>query len=263
MKLFTTVLAALLFCHGGVARAGLFDDDEARKAILELRQQVEAHRQTNEAVQLQLNTDLRKSVDDITQLRKSMLELSNQIESLRMDVARLRGQDEQFGRDLVELQRAQKETPQGIEEKPRKLLEPGRVSVDGREFVAAPSETQDFDSALAALRKGGFVAARAAFTDFLKRYPQSGYKPSALFWLGNAQYALRSYRDAIGNFRAVVTQASDHIRAPESLLSVANCHIELKDIKAARKALEELIKAYPKSEAAAVGKDRLAKLPSS
>ena len=41
---------------------------------------------------------------------------------------------------------------------------------------------QEFDAALAVLRKGEFAPAQIAFTNFLKRYPQSGYKAPALFW---------------------------------------------------------------------------------
>ncbi len=92
------------------------------------------------------------------------------------------------------------------------------------------------------------------------RNPQSGYAPSALFWLGNAQYANRDYNGAITSFRALLTRAPDHVRAPEAVLSIANCQIELKDTRAARKTLDDLVKAYPQSEAAAAAKERLARL---
>ncbi|MGH8805826.1 MAG: tol-pal system protein YbgF, partial [Polaromonas sp.] len=131
---------------------------------------------------------------------------------------------------------------------------------DGKEFVAEPAEKQEFEAALAVLRKGDFAAAQTSFQAFMKRYPQSGYKSSALFWLGNAQYALRNYRDAVANFRALAAAEPDHMRAPEALLSMANCQVELKDVKAARKTLEDLVKAYPQSEAASVAKERLVKL---
>ena len=44
------------------------------------------------------------------------------------------------------------------------------------------------------------------------------------------------------------------------MLSIANCQVELKDTKAARKTLEDLIKAYPQSEAAAAARQRLPRL---
>ena len=234
------------------ASAALFDDDEARKAILDLRQKVDAQQQRNVE-------ELKKANDDNAQLRRSVLDLSNQIEVLRADLAKLRGQDEQLAREVAELQRKQKDMTQGVDERLRKF-EPSKVTVDGKEFVAGPAETRDFDLALAALRKSDFAGAQTAFTDFINRNPASGYRPSALFWLGNAQYALRLYKEAVVNFKSVVALASDHLRAPEAALSIANCQIELKDTASARKTLNDLIKVYPQSEAASVAKDRLTKL---
>ncbi len=245
-RFFTLGLAALLMSAG--AHAALFDDDEARRAILELRQKFDASQ-----------IELRKATEDNAQLRRSVLELSNQLESLRVELAKLRGQDEQLARDVAEVQRKQKDMTQGIDDRLRKF-EPSKVTVDGKEFVAKPEETRDFDAALATLRKGEFAPAQAAFMEFIRRYPDSGYKPAALFWLGNAQYALRSYREAVANFKTLLSVAPDHVRAPEAALSIANCQVELKDIRSARKTLEDLIKVYPQSEAASVAKDRLSKL---
>lgn len=248
MTFFKTVLAASVCAFAFQAHAGLFEDDEARKAILDLRQRFEA-----------TQSELRRSTDDNAQLRRSLLDISNQLEALRSELANLRGQNEKLARDLADVQRLQKDMSQGVDERLRKF-EPSKVNVDGREFVAEPAERQEFDAALATLRKGEFAAAQTAFMNFMKRYPQTGYRSSVLFWLGNAQYALRNYRDAITNFRTLVTADPEHGRAPEALLSLANCQVELKDTRAARKTLDDLVKAYPQSEAASVAKDRLTKL---
>jgi tol-pal system protein YbgF len=247
---------AVVLLSMGTAHAALFGDDEARKAILELRVKVDELQQKSA-------DDLRKANEENAQLnaqlRRSILELAGQIESSRGELARMRGQDEQFARDLSEVQVRQKDLLLSMEDRLKKF-EPSKVRVDGLEFVAEPAEVRDFEAALATLRKGEFVQAQASFTEFNRRYPSSGYKPSALFWLGNAQYAQRDYKDAIGNFRALLSVAPAHLRAPEALLSIANCQIELKETKGARTTLTELLKAFPQSEAATVGKERLAKL---
>jgi TolA-binding protein len=62
------------------------------------------------------------------------------------------------------------------------------------------------------------------------------------------------------SFRAFVGAAPEHPRAPEALLAMANSQAEMKDTKAARKTIDDLLKAYPKSEAAQAGKERLASL---
>jgi tol-pal system protein YbgF len=139
-------------------------------------------------------------------------------------------------------------------------LEPVKVTLDGREFLAEPEEKRQFDDALALLRNSDFAGASSAFGAFVRRYPASGYADTARFWLGNAQYGKREYKEAIVTLRAFVAAAPDHPRAPEALLATANCQLELKDSKSARRTLDELLKAYPKSEAALAGKERLASL---
>jgi tol-pal system protein YbgF len=248
----SAVLAAACLLAGSGAHAALFEDDEARRAILELRQRVEQQRLAHER-------DAEAQRQDAMQLRRSLLELQTQIETLRGEIARITGQNEQLLREVAELQRRQKDIASGVDERLRKF-EPSKVSVDGKEFIADPTESRDFEAALATFRKGDFPAAQAGFADFIKRYPQSGFRPTALFWLGNSQYANRDYRGAIANFRALLAQAPDHPRAPEAVLSIANCQIELKDTAGARRTLDELIKTYPQSEAALAAKERLSKI---
>jgi len=247
-------LAMLCLAASSVASAALFEDDEARRAILELRQRVDAQRLAGD----RQAEELRRAYEENGQMRRSLLELQSQIEALRGEVARLRGQDEQLVRDLADVQRRQKDLVQGVDERLRKV-EPSQVSVDGREFIADPAEARDFEAALAIFRRGEFPAAQAAFAEFIKRYPQSGFKPTAMYWLGNAQYANQDYRGAIGTFRALLAQSPDHPRAAEAVLSIANSQLGLKDTPGARKTMEELIKAYPQSEAAVAAKERLAR----
>ena len=246
-----TIFLVLLASFGS-ASAGLFDDEEARKAILDLRQKVQD-------TQLRLEEETRRATDDSAQLRRSLIEMQNQLDATRADIAKLRGQNEQMARDLSELQRQQKDAVLSVDERLRKF-EPSRVSVDGREFLADPYEKRDFDAAMATFRKGEFGQAQLAFVDFLNRYPKTGYRQSALFWLGNAQYATRDYKDAVASFRALVTLGGEHMRMPEAALAIANCQLELKDSKGARRTLEDLISHYPGTETAQAAKDRLARL---
>lgn len=239
----------------GTASAGLFDDEEARRAILDLRQKIEAVRQESD----QKNADeVKRSTEEATQLRRSLLELQNQLEAAKADIARLRGQNEQLARDVSEMQRKQKDAAQAVDERLRKF-EPARVSLDGKEFVAEPSEKRDFEANLAIFRKGDFANAAVGFVDFLSRNPQTGYRSSSLFWLGNAQYATKDYKSAMTNFRSLVKETPDHSRVPEAMLAIANCQLETKDAKGARKTLEDLVASFPSTEAASAAKDRLAK----
>ncbi len=241
------VVWALSGCLG-TAHAALFEDDEARKAILDLRQRVE-----------QSNTVIRALGDENAQLRRSLLDLQGQIDGMKAELSQSRGAQERLARDVSEVQMRQKDVVAGMDERLRRF-EPLKVSVDGAEFMAEPAEKRDYDAAMETFRKGDFAVAQTALGQFVQRYRKSGYAPSALFWLGNAQYANKDYKESMANFQQMLKSSPAHPRAPEAMLAISNVQIELKDLKGARKTLDELIKTYPASETAATARDRLARL---
>jgi tol-pal system protein YbgF len=251
----TAVAAALAALSAG-AHAQLFPDNEARKAIVDLRERVN---QNEEQTRARLTELLATQTQNAEQLRRGLLELNGQLESLRAEIARLRGQQEQLTRDVADVQRRQKDIAQGVDERMRKF-EPQTVSIDGKEFQAEIEEKKQYEDAIALLRNGDFAGASAALATFTRRYPASGYADSARFWLGNALYGKRDYKEAINAFRSFLAAAPNHARAPEALLAVANCQVETKDTRAARLTLTELLSTYPSSEAAQAGKERLASL---
>jgi len=254
MQLRAAYLALALAGALPAAQAALFSDDEARKAILELRVKVAALETAQQG--LAPKRDLQ---DELAALRRSLLELANQNEALRADVARLRGANEQMSRDFAETQRRLTDQLQSFDSR-LKLLEPQKVALDGKEFKAEPEEQRQYDAAMGLLRRGDFAEAASAYESFLKRFSASGYVNAVRFWLGNAQYGQRAYRDAVQTFRAFLKDNAQHPRAAEALLALANCQIELKDGKGARKSLDDLIKAYPGTEAAQAAKERRAAL---
>ena len=234
------------------AHAGLFDDDEARRAILDIRQKIDQGAERQKADRAELT-------EQINQLRRSMLDLNGQLEQMRGDNARLRGQNEELARAVADMQRTQKDLQSGVDDRMRKF-EPQKVNLDGKEFSVEPDEKRQYDEAMELLRKSDFVGSANALTAFRKRYPTSGYSESVLFWLGNALYGSRQYKEAIASFRSLVSGSPDSAKAPEALLAIANCQAELKDTKTARRTIDELLKTYPKSEAAQAGRERLASL---
>ena len=244
-----------LFLLMGTASAGLFDDDEARKAILDIRQRIETIRQQLESKQAE---DVKTLSDEDASIRRGMVDLQNQLNSARSEVEKLRGLNEQLMREIAEVQRRYKDSTQTLQERIRNL-EPSKVTLDGQDFFAMAEETRDFNDAFSVFRNGDFITASHLFSNFLARYGKSGYRASTLFWLGNAQYANKEYKDALSSFRTMLALGADHVRAPEALLAVANCQVEMKDAKAAKKTWESLISTYPESEAAAAARDRLSR----
>jgi tol-pal system protein YbgF len=220
------------------AHAALFGDDEARRAILDVRTKVDTLQQSKAET-------------------SAVLDLSNQNEQLRQEIARLNGQIEVLTNELANAQQRQKDFYTDLDTRLRKL-EPQNVSVDGQDALVGQPEQRSYDDALALFKGGDYKKSGAAFTDFVQRYPQSAYAPSAQYWIGNALYAQRDYRNAIAAQQTLLKKYPENPKAADALLNIASSYMELKDRPAAKKTLESLVAKYPSAPAAQTAKERLA-----
>jgi tol-pal system protein YbgF len=248
------------------ASAGLFDDEEARRAVIDLRTRFEQSQRQSEidtADRKTMAAQIADQAEQVSVLKRSLLDLNAQMETLRTEIAKLHGADEQLAqankelaRELADLQRKYKDSMAALDDRMRKL-EPQRVSLDGKDAVVEAPEKKAYDEAIGILRKGEFANAATALAAFQRRFPSSAYSGHVQYWLGNALYGKGEVKEAMTIFRTLVSKTPDHPRASEALLALANCQIELKDHKGARKTLEELIANYPQSEAAQAGRERI------
>ena len=237
-----TLIAALVaaFSLGSLpAHAQLFGgDNEARRAIL----------------------DLRTKTDNLQQSKaesSALLNLQNQNDELRSEINRLNGKIEVLQNEVSNAQQRQKDLYVDLDNRLRKL-EPQQIQVDGQDATVQQSEQSAYANAENLFRSGDYKGASAAFTAFLQRYPDSAYAPSAQYWIGNAQYAQKDYRNAIASQQAVIKKYPDNPRAADAMLNIASSQMELKDRAAAKKALEGLVWKYPNSPAAQTARERLA-----
>ena len=226
------------------SHAGILNDDEARKAILDLRAKVDG-----------IARDLNGRID--TKADKTIsLEMVNQREQTMAEIAKLRGQLEVLSNEIVTAQKRQKDFYADLDARIRKL-EPRQVSIDGQEAAVAPDEQTAYEAAMATFKEGDYKTAATQLGAFVQRYPQSSYASNAQYWLGNAFYAQRDCKKAISAQQVVATNYPDSAKAPDAMLNIGTCHAELKDKKAATKALKDLIAKYPDAAAAQAARDRL------
>lgn len=240
--------ACLLLVLGAAlpARAGLFDDKEARERI-------EAIRAEHEGRLLKLEAAAR-----------GQIELANQLEALKQDNARLRGQIEVLTNDLEQAQKRQRDFYVDLDTRVRKFEESAvaqQGAADGAQQAAVDpaNETPDYEAALNLLKAGKNKEAAAAFSAFAKNYPKSGFLPSAHFWAGSALYQARDIAGASKSFAHVAETWPDDTRAPDALLGLANCQAELNDKRGAKATLERIVAKYPSSPAAQTARQRLGK----
>ncbi|WP_079435434.1 tol-pal system protein YbgF [Zoogloea sp. LCSB751] len=246
-RLLPLLLAGLFSAH---AHAGLFDDEEARARITKMRDELTAR----------IN-----KLEDAS--NRAQLDFANQIEQLKAEIARLRGENEVLTNDLANANKRQKDFYVDLDNRLRKLEStpaageaPQQAQPQQPTAAVDPAaETRDYEAALNLLRGGKYKDAAAGFNAFIKNYPNSAFQPNAHFWAASAQYQAKDNAGAAEHYAKVANQWPDDTRAPDALLGLANALQGLNDAKGATKSLERLIAKYPNSSAAQIARQRLKK----
>lgn len=194
-----------------------FADDEARRAILELRQQM---RQMNE------------------QNQQAKLLLADQIETMRQEIAQLRGKVETLG------WQTSREQPQQNNQQQASL-------------ISDPQEQAAYEAAMDLYRSGQYQEAASSFGTFIEAYPNSSQITDVRFYEGSSLYATKRFSAAIQKLQALVSNNSSSERAPDALMVIASSQVEMNDLPSAQNTLQRIANEYPNSPAAETARNRL------
>jgi tol-pal system protein YbgF len=242
-------LAALAFaCIASNASAALFDDDEARARIEALRRQVAG-----------IDDRLGKMEAEVRD-RRALVDLAGQIDGLRGDLSRMRGQIEVLLNQAESADKRQKDLYLDIDTRLRKIEQAKESAAEKpAEVVASAEETRGYEAALNQFKLGNYPLAISALQGLLVTYPGSKLAPNAQYWIGMAYAAQRDYKNAIGAQQKVLAAWPDDAKAPDAMLNIATSQEAMGDRRGAQKTLEGLLEKYPASQAAASAKQRLQK----
>jgi tol-pal system protein YbgF len=261
----SVVAAALaLGCAlGGPAAAqGLFDDNEARRRVELLRQQVDLNQKALEQRLAAIEQSTKDAAD-----RSVLVDLAGQIEALRGELTRMRGQLEVMQNQIEVADKRQKDLYLDIDTRLRKLEEarekqaaavPAETPPAQGEAEPSQAEAKAYQAALDQFKVGNYPMAVSAMQGFLLTYPNSALAPNAQYWIGMAHSGQRDYKSAIAAQRKLLAAWPDNAKAPDAMLSIASAQETMGDRRAAQKTLEELLARHPGSSAAASAKQRLA-----
>jgi tol-pal system protein YbgF len=215
-------LSATLICLSASNSAwALFSDDEARKAIL----------------------DLRKS------LATTQLELQGQIDKLKTENAVLRGKVEELEKLGDDINSSQKTYYQDLDNRLGNF-EPRTATIEGVTGTVQPGEKKAYDDALKTFQTGSLKKADEGFSAFASKYPKSPYLPLALYWSGNSKYANKDYAGAIKQLQGLIKNYPDHPRIPAAMVTLGNAQLESGNKVAAKKTFGDIISKYPDTESA-------------
>jgi tol-pal system protein YbgF len=277
----------------------LFEDEGARKKLNEIQDQLNA---LQNSIEFEINekfTNFEKSNKIDPKLINS---LSERINTLFDDLAKLRGEVEVLTYALQTSEERQKvlykelnERLQKIEDSALKIEnnvnstespptnqtltqnnliiqeeevlpeiapEPIPQAADLPPLVDKNIEYQEFEDAKKLITATKYKEAFDALDKFVINYPSSELLPEAKYNLGYTQFALRNYKAAINTFNKIVLEYPDNPIAPNSLYQVSNSQIQLTRITKAKQTLRTLIKKYPNADIIPSAKKRLKDLES-
>lgn len=227
------------------ARAGVFDDDEARRQIADLKIKTEAR---------------------FDQLAKSQLELANQNARQAEEIAHLRGLLETLGyKQEVGDKRTQDfyldldSRLRKFETAPAASAAPETAGPAAAVKGDAAKEGQEYEAALNQFKAAKYKEAAGSFAAFVQKYPDSALAPNAQYWLGNAWYAQHDCRRSIEAQSIVTTKYADSPKAADAWLAIATCQQELGNPTGVKRSLETVIAKYPNTPAADSAQQRLKK----
>ncbi len=213
------------------------------------------------------------------QQNQQLLDLLKEVETLKAEIARIRGQDEVRGHQLDTLGKRQNDLYADLDQRIAELARAARPApadeaapsaVPAAQAAAAPTgsapqpdpspELRSYDAALALFREANYAGAIAGFGSFLKAHPGSELAANAQYWIGYSYYALKDYKTALAHQQKLIAAYPASPKVPDALFNIAANQISLDNLGGARKTLEEIVAKYPGSQAATLAARRLAAL---
>ena len=181
---------ATVIVWGTASGAMAFADDDARRAILDLRAQVAALEE---------------------QLKNAQISFVTRLDNLQNQNRILTGQVEELANAVRQEKRSTRDLYTSIDERLGKF-EPREVEVNGVKVMVQPQEQASYDAAVELLKTGDYKKAAAAFNAFVADWPQSAYAGDAVYWRGSSLFALEQYKSTINVQNSLIREASSRSR---------------------------------------------------
>lgn len=258
------LMSAVLLGASQMACAALFSDDEAHKKIEALTQEKQQLQQQVKALEervTRLDAQLKS---------QGLLDLVQQVDALKAELAKVRGQTEVNQHAVETAEKRQRDLYVDLDDRMRKLERVETpTAATGTTTASAPAaastapassaaENRAYETAFNLFKIGNYQAAIAGFQSFLQSHPTSALAPNAQYWIGNSYSALRDYKSAIANQQKLLSLYPTSPKVPDAMLNMASSQTDLGDKDTARKTLEEIIAKHPASPAADIARKRLA-----
>jgi len=236
------------------AKAGLFNDDEARSDIRQLEMRLEKLEKTN-----------LKLEEANKQQTGSLLDLLTQIESLNQELRKLRGQSEELEHNLQDAKNRQKDFYVDLDTRMRRFetAETAAESASAQKTAdkvvidKVAVENSSYEVIYAYYKAANYKKVLESSKEFLGKFPESVRVPNVHYLMGDAYFSLDDFKKSIASYQIIVSKYETSANVPEAWLNIAACQQQLKEAGTAKKTLKMIIAKFPDSKAAVKAKKRL------
>jgi tol-pal system protein YbgF len=133
--------------------------------------------------------------------------------------------------------------------------------------IAAPTQRQDttrrlYDRVMEEFKHRDYKAAMAGFQLFIELHSESALAANAQYWIGECQYRMGRYRDALKSFYDVVSNYPLSPKLAASTLKLGQTYTKLGDHEKARLMFDRVVDQYPDSSEAEVARKTIDATPS-
>lgn len=204
---------------------------------------------------------------------QALVDMYSRLDSLQQQMQELRGIVEEQTHGMQGVEQRQREVYLDFDRRIRQLetqlaalqQSPSTPvsSADSSTSSAPAADDQEqgaYQKAVDTLKAGRNQEAITALQDFLKRYPDSEYAANAQYWMGEANYVMKRYPDAVAEFEKVVKLYPDSGKVPDAMLKLGYSQYELGQLDKAGITLNTIIEKFPKSTAAQLAQNRLQRM---
>ena len=119
---------------------------------------------------------------------------------------------------------------------------------------------QTYQAAYRDYQRGNFDLAIDGFRDFLSSSANSDLADNAAYWIGESLFSQKKYREAIGQFDAVVNKYPKSDKVPGALLKKGYAYINVGEKAQGVVQLQYVLHEHPKSQEASLARQKLKQL---
>jgi tol-pal system protein YbgF len=206
---------------------------------------------------------------DIASMRSRQAEFGNRMDELQAELLRLNGLIDQIGHkseqeeeETLRFREDLKKQVENLREEVKLLQASTKVTkeVEQARKKAVQGAVDLYQQALDLIKQKRYKDAKKTLKTYLEKHPHGKRVANAYFWMGECEYNLQRFEEAILEYQKVISRYTKSNKVPDSLLKQGMAFAKLGDNESAKIVLNKLIKKYPKSPQVRVAEKKLARL---